>query len=106
LSASDAKVWSHYDCKGHSGQGWPRRHPKAVEDELQLGPGDSLELDNQGELITLRPTRTTAPLQKERGVWVYRTGQKFHASTATDTLRQIRDERDRAALGRERWELF
>jgi AbrB family looped-hinge helix DNA binding protein len=76
--------------------------PKPLRDELQLGPGDSLELDNQGELIMLRPTRTTAPLQKERGVWVYRTGQKFHASTATDTLRQIRDERDRAALGRDR----
>jgi AbrB family looped-hinge helix DNA binding protein len=76
--------------------------PKPLRDKLQLGPGDSLELDNQGELITLRLTRTTAPLQKERGVWVYRTGQKFHASTATNTLRQIRDERDLAALGRDR----
>jgi len=76
--------------------------PKPLRDELQLGPGDSLEIDNQGELITLRPVRTAVPLQKERGVWVYRTGQKLPASTAHDTIRQIREERAQTALGRER----
>jgi AbrB family looped-hinge helix DNA binding protein len=76
--------------------------PKTLRDELQLGPGDSLELDNQGELITMRPVRTTVPLQKERGVWVYRTGERLPASTADDAIRQIREERARAALGRDR----
>ena len=38
-------------------------------------------------------------LQKERGVWVYRTGEKMSASVVEDTIRQIREERDRAALG-------
>jgi|SRR6516225_12252632 len=73
--------------------------PKPLRDELQLGPGDSFELDNEGELITLRPVRTTVPLQKERGVWVYRTGQKLPASAAHDTIRQIREERARAPFG-------
>jgi AbrB family looped-hinge helix DNA binding protein len=76
--------------------------PKMLRDELQLGPGDWLELDNQGELLTLRPVRTTVPLHKERGVWVYRTGERLPASTADDTIRQVREERARAALGRNR----
>jgi len=73
--------------------------PKALRDELQLSPGDTLEVESSGEQVILRPLRATMPLQKERGVWVYRTGQKLSASAVDDTLRQIRDERDRAALG-------
>ena len=76
--------------------------PKPLRDELQLSPGDTLEVESTGEGITLRPERNTVPLQKERGVWVYRTGHKLPASVADDTLRQIRDERYRAALGKER----
>jgi len=75
--------------------------PKALRDELQLSPGDTLEVESSGEQVTLRPLRATTPLQKERGVWVYRTGQKLPAWVVNDTLRQIRDERHRAALGKE-----
>jgi AbrB family transcriptional regulator (stage V sporulation protein T) len=74
--------------------------PKALRDELQLSAGDTLEAESSGEQVTLRPLRATTPLQKERGVWVYRTGQKLPASVVNDTLRQIRDERHRAALGK------
>ncbi|MGH9403251.1 MAG: hypothetical protein ACRD2P_14215, partial [Terriglobia bacterium] len=48
---------------------------------------------------SLRRVRITTPLQKERGVWVFRTGQKLRASAADDALHQVRDERHRAALG-------
>ena len=76
--------------------------PKPVRDELQLAPGDALELESSGEQITLRSLRGNAALQKERGVWVYRTGQKLPASVANDTIRQIREDRDRAALVKDR----
>ena len=45
--------------------------PKALRQELHLGPGDTLELENEGDEITLRPLRPKAPLRKEHGVWVY-----------------------------------
>jgi AbrB family looped-hinge helix DNA binding protein len=70
--------------------------PKPLRDELELAAGDVLELESRGEQITLRPVRGNAPLRKERGVWVYRTGRPLTAATTDETLRQIREERDRA----------
>lgn len=75
--------------------------PKPLRDELNLSPGDTLELETSGERITLHPVRATAPLQKERGIWVIRTGEDLPASIVEDTIRQIREERDRHALGEE-----
>jgi AbrB family looped-hinge helix DNA binding protein len=69
--------------------------PQPLRDELQLAAGDTLELESRGEQITLRPVRGGAPLQKERGIWVYRTGRALTAATTDQTLRQIRQERDR-----------
>jgi AbrB family looped-hinge helix DNA binding protein len=45
--------------------------PKPLRDEMQLGPGDALELESEGERITLRPVRPKVTLKKELGVWVY-----------------------------------
>jgi AbrB family looped-hinge helix DNA binding protein len=45
--------------------------PKPLRQELRLGPGDTLELESDGEQITLRPMRPKALVKKERGVWVY-----------------------------------
>ena len=69
--------------------------PKPLRDELELSAGDTLELETRGEQITLRPVRGTAPLRKERGIWVYRTGRPLTAATTDQTLGQIREERDR-----------
>ena len=75
--------------------------PKPLRDELHLGPGDTLQLEAEGEQIILRPARGTMPLQK-RGIWVYRTGQPLPASVTDDTLRRIREERDQQNLGKVR----
>lgn len=53
--------------------------PKTLRQELHLGPGDALQLDSEGEEITLRPVRPKALLKKERGVWVYQ-GEPTSAS--------------------------
>ena len=76
--------------------------PKPLRDELHLAPGDTLELASENERITLRPVRATTPLRKERGIWVYRTGQPLPTSLVQDTLRDLRDEREQSALGRHR----
>lgn len=75
--------------------------PKLLRDELQLEPGDSLELENVGERITLRPVRGTGPLTKEQGVWVFHRGEPLAASATDNLLEMIREERDEANLGKD-----
>jgi AbrB family looped-hinge helix DNA binding protein len=45
--------------------------PKLLREELNLEPGDFLEMESAGEQITLRPVRGTGPLTKEHGVWYF-----------------------------------
>ena len=71
--------------------------PKPLRKELHLGPGDTLQLESEGELITLRPMRAKALLKKERGVWVYQ-GEPTGASV-TDTIDGEREKRLRDLLG-------
>ena len=69
--------------------------PKPVRDELHLGPGDALELESSESEIVLRPVRTTMPLRKKHGVWVLRTGKPLGTSVIDETIRKVREERDR-----------
>jgi AbrB family looped-hinge helix DNA binding protein len=75
--------------------------PKPLRDELNLSPGDTLEVRSSGEQITLQPVRSTTALQKERGVWVFRTGEKLPSAVVSHTLRSVREERERTILDRE-----
>jgi AbrB family looped-hinge helix DNA binding protein len=70
--------------------------PKIFRDELHLSPGDTLQLTVEGEQMTLRPERTTPPLQKERGVWVFRTGESLTAADTREALRNVREQRSRS----------
>lgn len=74
--------------------------PKPLREELHLEPGDALEMESASEQITLRPVRGTGPLTKERGVWVFHSGQPLHAAATDEMLRRIREERDLANLGK------
>jgi AbrB family looped-hinge helix DNA binding protein len=73
--------------------------PKDLRDELRLSPGDTLDLTVKGDEVTLRPRRGATPLQKERGVWVFRTGEALTASETGETLRNLRAERQRQNAG-------
>jgi AbrB family looped-hinge helix DNA binding protein len=53
--------------------------PKGLREQLHLGPGDALQLESEGDEITLRPVRPQALLKKEKGVWVYQ-GEPSDAS--------------------------
>lgn len=72
--------------------------PKPLREELNLQPGDALEIESVGEQITLRPVRGTGPLTKEHGVWVFRTGHPLPASATDEMIQQMRKERDLANL--------
>ena len=67
--------------------------PKPLREEMQLAPGDALELESGGDQITLRPVRGTSPLQKEDGIWVFRTGKRIPASVTDELLSDLRAER-------------
>lgn len=72
--------------------------PKPVRDELQLNPGDSLELESSEDQIVLRPVRGNGPLRKKSGVWVFRTGQPLSLKRVNETIAEVRRERDRDNL--------
>ena len=74
--------------------------PKTLRDELQLSPGDTLDLSVKGDEVSLRPRRGATPLQKERGVWVFRSGEPLTASETNETLRNIRADRQRQNAGK------
>jgi AbrB family looped-hinge helix DNA binding protein len=76
--------------------------PKPLRDELQLAPGDALEVESRGEEITLRPVRGEARLRKKRGVWVFRSGEPLSQAVVEETLQLGRRERDADNLGRSR----
>lgn len=73
--------------------------PKILRDELDLAPGDTLELESAGDSITLRPARASIPLIQQKGVWVFRTGHPLPVSMADEVLNQVRSERDQSNLG-------
>jgi AbrB family looped-hinge helix DNA binding protein len=64
--------------------------PKPVREQMHLAPGDTLQLETEGERITLRPLRPQATLKKERGIWVYQ-GE----ATETSIPELIDRERDK-----------
>jgi AbrB family looped-hinge helix DNA binding protein len=76
--------------------------PKPVRDELQLGPGDSLELHSSEDEIILRPARGKGRMYKKHGVWVFDSGEPLAADIVEKTLRKGRNERERRILGKPR----
>ncbi|MFN0304757.1 MAG: AbrB/MazE/SpoVT family DNA-binding domain-containing protein [Burkholderiales bacterium] len=67
--------------------------PKPLRDMMTLAPDDTLDLIVKGDELTLRPTRGATPLQKERGVWVFRTGKPLTADATEEALCAIRAQR-------------
>jgi AbrB family looped-hinge helix DNA binding protein len=68
--------------------------PKEIRDELRLEPGDSLALESEREHVTLRPVHTKTPLQKERGVWVFRGDKPLSLDETNQMVRETREQRD------------
>ncbi|HWX33874.1 MAG TPA: AbrB/MazE/SpoVT family DNA-binding domain-containing protein [Steroidobacteraceae bacterium] len=73
--------------------------PKTLRDELRLAPGDSLALESDGDLLMLRPVRSSSPLRKKRGIWVFHGGRKISAAETDRALESARQERDRGLRG-------
>jgi len=74
--------------------------PKAVRDELGLGPGDTLSLESDAQHVTLRPVRHQSRVRKENGIWVLRTGRQITAEETDRVLKETRLSRDRSLRGK------
>jgi AbrB family looped-hinge helix DNA binding protein len=71
--------------------------PKSLRQKLRLGPGDALQLNSEGDEITLRPVRAKALLKKEKGVWVYQ-GEPTQVSIP-DLIDREREKRSGEIIG-------
>jgi AbrB family looped-hinge helix DNA binding protein len=76
--------------------------PKPVREELQLAPGDSLELESSEDQIILRPARGNGRMYKKQGVWVFHAGVPLTTETVNRTVRRVRLERERQIMGKGR----
>ena len=70
--------------------------PKPLREQMHLTPGDTLQLESEGERITLRPVRPQATLKKEYGVWVYQ-GEPAEVSIP-DLIEREREKRLRELI--------
>ena len=71
--------------------------PKPIRDRMRLTPGTTLELESEGERITLRPVRSKATLRKEFGIWVYQ-GEATDASIP-ELIEETREKRSKELKG-------
>ena len=74
--------------------------PKLLRTEMSLEAGDTLELESDGERVTLSPVRSVSPLRKEQGVWVFHSGRKVAADATDQMLERLRGSRDVLNRGR------
>ena len=74
--------------------------PKPVRDELQLEPGDTLDLETCGDQITLKPARGCGRLRKKQGLWVFHSDEPLTEEIVERTAQEIRRERDERLWGK------
>ena len=72
--------------------------PKPIRDQLRVGPGDTLEIESDDDRLIISPVRVRAGLQKEQGVWVYRSGNPV-STPIPELVERQRDERALDLLG-------
>jgi AbrB family looped-hinge helix DNA binding protein len=73
--------------------------PKKMRDALHLKPGSTLEIQQDGDAITLRPPHAPAELVKKNGMWVLRCNAPLSLS-AVDLIAQDREDRLRTLIRR------
>jgi AbrB family looped-hinge helix DNA binding protein len=66
--------------------------PKRVLRQMQLGPGDKVQVRSDGDTITVQAIRAEAILKKELGVWVYQGRDMRRLGRMIDRVRKKRLE--------------
>jgi AbrB family looped-hinge helix DNA binding protein len=72
--------------------------PKSIREALRIGPGDTLEVESDDDRLVISPVRLRPGLQREQGIWVYRSGSPVNASIP-DLIDRQREQRIRDLPG-------
>jgi AbrB family looped-hinge helix DNA binding protein len=75
--------------------------PKPIRDELQLSPGDALEVDSSEERLILCPLQGSSRIYKKQGGWVMHGVAPLSVDVVEKTMQQIRREREQSFLGKQ-----
>jgi AbrB family looped-hinge helix DNA binding protein len=54
--------------------------PKSIREALRIGPGDTLDVESDDDRLVISPVRLRPGLQREQGIWVYRSGSPVETS--------------------------
>lgn len=73
--------------------------PKPMRDALHLKPGVTLEIQQAGDEITLRPPQTSPQLVKKQGMWMLQCSESLNVS-AVDLIAQDREDRIQTLIRR------
>ena len=65
--------------------------PKRVRDEFRLGAGDKLELESNGDEMTLRPIRQTGAMVLKDGWWVHKGKGSVSLEEINELLQEDRE---------------
>ncbi len=68
--------------------------PKVLRDEWHLEPGDSLSLEAENGSARLQPVRN-GRMVKKGNFWVFKGGGSLTLEMINETIKKMRDERDR-----------
>lgn len=72
--------------------------PKSIREALRIGPGDTLEIESDDDHVVISPVRVRPGLQREQGIWVYRSDSPANVSIP-DLIDRQREQRIRDVLG-------
>lgn len=72
--------------------------PKSIREAFRIGPGDMLEIADEDDRLIISPVRVRSGLQKELGVWVYRSGTPVNTSIQ-ELIDKQREQRTRDLTG-------
>lgn len=73
--------------------------PKPMRDALHLKPGATLEIQQEGNAIMLKPPSLQTELVKKNGMWLLKSAQPLNISAA-DLIAQDREDRIQTLIRR------
>ena len=73
--------------------------PKKLRERLHLNPGTELEVEETAEAILLKPVPRQAKIINKGGWLVAQTGTPLSEDSILETIRQVREERDKKNAG-------
>lgn len=73
--------------------------PKEIRDRFSIREGTEFEVNEQEDVILLRPVEKQAKVVKKNGWFVIQTGKNLPEDIILKTIEKVREERNREIVG-------